>query len=91
MQPLNLPERIFGAKVMKLFYSDESTTNGRWCIPIPQPDRRSDRHTDTENARPETIEATKPRFGKGDVPFDVEKVMKKSHEWREFEADWGIE
>ncbi len=46
--------------------------------------------TGIENARPETINASKPRFNKDEVPFDVEKVMKKSKEWENFDANWGI-
>ncbi len=46
--------------------------------------------TGIENARPETIKASKPRFKKGEVPFDVEKVMKRSRDWGNFEANWGI-
>jgi arylsulfatase A-like enzyme len=47
--------------------------------------------TGIANARPETIKASKPRFGKGDVPFDVEEVMKRSSDYEDFEADWGIQ
>lgn len=47
--------------------------------------------TGIENARPETIKASKPRFNKDEVPFDVEKVMKRSQEWGDFEANWGLE
>jgi len=47
--------------------------------------------TGIENARPETIRDSKPRFTKDEVPFDVEEVMKRSQEWEDFEANWGIE
>ncbi len=47
--------------------------------------------TGIANARPETIKASKPRFKKDEVPFDVEKVMKKSKEYENFEANWGVE
>jgi arylsulfatase len=46
--------------------------------------------TGIENARPETIKASKPRFSKDEVPFDVEEVLRKSRELENFEADWGI-
>ena len=46
--------------------------------------------TGIANARPETIAASKPRFTKDPVPFDVEEVMKRSLKWENFEADWGI-
>ncbi len=42
------------------------------------------------NARPETIAASKPRFSKGTLPFDVEAAMKRSGKYQRFEADWGI-
>jgi len=45
--------------------------------------------TGIANARPETIKASKPRFKKGDVPFDVEAVMKRSAKYQEFEANWS--
>ena len=45
--------------------------------------------TGIANARPETIKASKPRFKKGDVPFDVEAVMKRSSKYQEFEANWS--
>ena len=45
--------------------------------------------TGIANARPETIKASKPRFKKGDVPFDVEEVMKRSSKYQEFEANWS--
>jgi len=44
--------------------------------------------TGIANARPETIRASKPRFKKDEVPFDVEDVMKRSHEYETFEANW---
>ena len=47
--------------------------------------------TGIENARAETIQASKPRFDKDDLPFDVEEVMKRTREWENFEANWGIE
>ena len=47
--------------------------------------------TGVENARPETIAASKPRFNKDEVPYDVEKVMKEASKWETFEANWGIE
>ena len=46
--------------------------------------------TGIANARPETIKASKSRFNKGDVPFDVDEVLKRSREYEKFEADWGI-
>ena len=47
--------------------------------------------TGIANARPETIKASKPRFTKDEVPFDVEAVMKKSRKWENFEVNWGVE
>ena len=45
--------------------------------------------TGLANARPETIKASQPRFKKGDVPFDVEAVMKRSSKYQKFEANWS--
>ena len=47
--------------------------------------------TGIANARPETIRGSKPRFTKKQVPFDVEKVMLRSHEYENFEANWSVE
>lgn len=47
--------------------------------------------TGIENARPETIKASQPRFNKNEVPFDVQKVMEESKKWENFEVNWGIE
>ncbi len=45
-----------------------------------------------KDARPEVIEASKPRFKKEDVPFDIEKALKKEGSILEnFEANWGVE
>lgn len=46
--------------------------------------------TNIENARPETIKASKSRFHQDEVPFDVEEVMKRTRELENFEANWGI-
>jgi arylsulfatase len=47
--------------------------------------------TGIENARPETIKASKSRFNKDEVPFDVEEVMKRTRDLENFEANWGIQ
>jgi arylsulfatase len=47
--------------------------------------------TGVENARPETIEASKPRVNQKDVPYNVEKAIKRSKDYGNFEADWSIE
>lgn len=47
--------------------------------------------TNIENARPETIKASKPRFDQKDVPFDVLEVMKRTKDLKEFEATWGLD
>ncbi|NWK55775.1 sulfatase-like hydrolase/transferase [Verrucomicrobiaceae bacterium N1E253] len=46
--------------------------------------------TNIENARPETVKASKARFNQNEVPFDVEEVMKRTRELENFEANWGI-
>jgi len=46
--------------------------------------------TGVVNARPETIAASKPRFAKDALPFDIEAVMKRSGEYQTFEANWGM-
>ncbi|WP_171759721.1 sulfatase-like hydrolase/transferase [Vibrio sp. RE86] len=46
--------------------------------------------TGIADARPEVQQASKPRFDKDQLPFDPEKVMKKSKEYKTFDADWGM-
>lgn len=48
--------------------------------------------TGIENARPETLKASKLRFNKDEVPFDVEAVINRSAKYKEFdmEASWGV-
>ncbi len=43
-----------------------------------------------ENARPETIEASKSRVRKGDVPFDPREVIDNLPEWDNVDRGWGI-
>lgn len=62
-----------------------------WTEKYPnRPEARGLPYAGIANARPETIAASKPRFGKDQVPFDVEAVIKTSPEWQDFEADWSI-
>jgi len=43
-----------------------------------------------ENARPETIEASKPRIDPKKVPFDPREAIKKIPEWDNLDAAWGV-
>ncbi len=43
-----------------------------------------------ENARPETIEATKPRIDPEKVPFDPREAIKRVPEWGNLDRNWGI-
>ncbi len=48
--------------------------------------------TGIKDARPEIITASKPRFKQSEVPFDVEKVLKRQGgQYEGFEANWGAE
>jgi arylsulfatase len=43
-----------------------------------------------KNARPEVVEASKHRFSKDDVPFDLEKVLeRRGGNTTDFDANWG--
>ena len=42
------------------------------------------------NARPETIEASKSRIRKGDVPFDPRDVIENLPEWDNVDRGWGL-
>ncbi|MHC4207069.1 MAG: sulfatase-like hydrolase/transferase, partial [Planctomycetota bacterium] len=43
-----------------------------------------------ENARPETIEASRPRIPRNKVPFDPREAIKKVPEWDNLDRSWGI-
>jgi arylsulfatase len=43
-----------------------------------------------ENARPETIEASKPRIDRKKVPFDPREAIKQVPEWDNLDRGWGI-
>ncbi|HSR30289.1 MAG TPA: sulfatase-like hydrolase/transferase [Anaerolineae bacterium] len=43
-----------------------------------------------ENARPETIEATKPRIDPAKVPFDPRAAIKRVPEWDNLDKNWGV-
>ncbi|MEP3045892.1 MAG: sulfatase-like hydrolase/transferase [Roseibium sp.] len=45
--------------------------------------------TGVENARPETITASKPRFSQEQVPFDVRSILKKIPDGAGFERGWS--
>jgi hypothetical protein len=47
--------------------------------------------TGVENVPPETIKASKPRVNQKNVPYDVQEVTKRSKDYGNFEADWGIQ
>jgi arylsulfatase len=43
-----------------------------------------------ENARPETIEASKSRVRAGDAPFDPREVIQNLPEWDNLDRGWGL-
>jgi len=43
-----------------------------------------------ENARPETVTASKPRFSKDKLPFDPREAIMQVPEWENLDRDWGI-
>ncbi|MDO6522895.1 sulfatase-like hydrolase/transferase [Shimia thalassica] len=48
--------------------------------------------TGIENARPKTLEHTKPRFSPDEVPFDAEAALRRAHKNSEYmEQYWGLE
>ena len=47
--------------------------------------------TGVANARPETIEASRPRFDQKDVPFDVQSILRRNPEWVGFERSWSAQ
>ncbi len=44
-----------------------------------------------ENARPETIEASKPRIPRDKVPFDPREAIMKLPEWDNVDQGWGLQ
>jgi len=87
VQPKMLP--MFPTKGM---FSTMKARHEIWKLEYPDShEARGLPFTGIENARAETIKASKPRFTKDEVPFDVEAVMKKSREYENFEVDWGVQ
>ena len=86
VQPKMLP--MFPTKGM---FNTMKARHEIWMEQYPNVDEaRGFPLTGIANARPETIKASKARFKKGDIPFDIEKVMKRTREYEKFEANWGI-
>ena len=43
-----------------------------------------------EKARPETIEASKPRIPKDKLLFDPREAIKRVPEWENLDSSWGV-
>lgn len=62
-----------------------------WKERYPDKDQNRDfPFRNIENARPETIEASKPRISKDKLPFDPREFIENLPNWRNVDAFWGV-
>jgi arylsulfatase len=86
LQPKMLP--MFPAKGM---FSIMKTRHLMWKAEYPDKGQNRDFPLKgIENARPETIEAGKPRIDPRKVPFDPREAIKQVPEWENLDRRWGI-
>jgi len=79
---------MFAAKPM---FSIMKTRHLMWKKAYPDKGQNRDFPlTGIENARPETIEATKPRINPSAVPFDPREAIMQVPEWDNLDRGWGL-
>lgn len=79
---------MFAAKPM---FSIMKTRHLMWKAQFPDKGQNRDFPlTNIENARPETIEASKPRIDPKKVPFDPRAAIMQVPEWDNLDRGWGI-
>jgi arylsulfatase len=78
---------MFAAKPM---FSIMKTRHLMWKTAYPDKGQNRDfPFKNVENARPETIEASKPRIDPGKVPFDPREAILQVPEWDNVDKYWG--
>jgi hypothetical protein len=79
---------MFAAKPM---FSIMKTRHLMWKAQYPDKSQNRDFPlTNIENARPETIEASKPRIDPAKVPFDPREAIMQVPEWDNLDRGWGV-
>jgi arylsulfatase A-like enzyme len=79
---------MFAAKPM---FSIMKTRHLMWKAAYPDKSQNRDFPlTNIENARPETIEASKPRIDPAKVPFDPREAIMQVPEWDNLDRGWGV-
>jgi len=79
---------MFAAKPM---FSIMKTRHLMWKAAYPDKSQNRDFPlTNIENARPETIEASKPRIDPAKVPFDPREAIMQVREWDNLDRGWGV-
>lgn len=86
------PKMLPGFPLKGMFTAMKARHNV-WIDEYPNtPPKRGLPFAGIKDPRPEVVEANKPRFKQEDVPFDIEKVLKKEGSMLEnFDADWGVQ
>jgi len=90
----NDPREVQG-KLIPLFatkpmFSIMKTRHLMWKAAYPDKGQNRDFPLkNIENARPETIEASKPRIDPSKVPFDPREAINQVPEWDNVDAHWG--
>jgi arylsulfatase len=79
---------MFAAKPM---FSIMKTRHLMWKSAYPDKSQNRDFPLkNIENARPETIEASKPRIDPSKVPFDPREAILQVPEWDNLDRGWGV-
>jgi arylsulfatase A-like enzyme len=79
---------MFAAKPM---FSIMKTRHLMWKAQYPDKSQNRDFPLkNIENARPETIEASKPRIDPAKVPFDPREAIMQVPEWDNLDRGWGV-
>jgi arylsulfatase A-like enzyme len=91
----NDPREVSGMLIpmfaVKPMFSIMKTRHLMWKNAYPdQSQNRDFPFKNIENARPETIEASKPRLDPKKVPFDPREAIMQVPEWDNLDRGWGV-
>ncbi|NRB37145.1 MAG: sulfatase-like hydrolase/transferase [Pseudomonadales bacterium] len=90
--PREVQPRLLPGFTTKGMFNSMRARHEIWMEKYPnEKEARGMPFTGIEDARPGLVKASQARFKKGDVPFDVDKVIKRSREYSGFESNWGVE
>ncbi len=91
----NDPREVQGKMIplfpVKPMFSIMKTRHLMWKSAYPDKGQNRDfPFKNVENARPETIAASKPRIDPSKLPFDPREAIKQVPEWDNLDAHWGV-